>query len=233
METKHILITGVSRGIGRELVRTLANTPHHIYGISRNEKKLAELSEELEELSAHFHPLPFDILSGDLRELTERMGVGHLDVLINNAGALISKPFEEISMEEFDHIYKVNVQTPFRLTQAMLPLLKKSDPAHVVNIGSMGGVNGTVKFSGLSAYSSSKGALSILSECLAEELKETSVRVNCLALGSANTEMLQEAFPGFLSPVSASEMAAWIAHFALNSSRLVNGKTIPVSSSTP
>ena len=104
---------------------------------------------------------------------------------------------------------------------------------HVVNISSMGGVQGTAKFSGLSAYSSSKGGLIILTELLAEEFKESGPAFNALALGAVQTEMLEEAFPGYKSPISASEIATYILEFALKGQQFYNGKVLPIASTTP
>ena len=97
----------------------------------------------------------------------------------------------------------------------------------------MGGIQGSMKFAGLAAYSSSKGALITLSELLAEEYKEQGVAFNVLALGAVNTEMLQEAFPGYEAPISAAAMADYIFNFALTGNKFHNGKIIQVSSSTP
>ena len=138
-----------------------------------------------------------------------------------------------MSRDELENIFNVNVFSPYQLTQALLPLLIKGKHPQILNIGSMGGINGTIKFAGLSAYSSSKGALSILSECLAEELKEYNIRVNCLALGAINTEMLKIAFPDFNALHQPTEIAGFIVDFATNHATFFNGKTIPVSSSTP
>ncbi|HTX88115.1 MAG TPA: SDR family oxidoreductase, partial [Bacteroidales bacterium] len=96
-----------------------------------------------------------------------------------------------------------------------------------------GGVQGSKKFSGLSAYSASKGALAVLTEVLAEELAEREIRVNCLALGSAQTEMFEKAFPGLKAQLSAHQMAQFIADFAVNTGKYFNGKIIPVSVSVP
>lgn len=104
---------------------------------------------------------------------------------------------------------------------------------HIVNISSMGGFQGSVKFPGLSAYSASKGALAILTECLAEELKDKNIKVNCLALGSSQTEMFEAAFPGMQAGTLAFEMGRYVADFALNGSKYFNGKIIPVSNTTP
>ena len=97
----------------------------------------------------------------------------------------------------------------------------------------MGGFQGSSKYRGLSYYSAAKAALSCLSECLAEEFREDGIIVNCLALGSVQTEMLEEAFPGYKAPVSAREMAELIADFAVKGSRFFNGKIIPVAFSNP
>ena len=91
---------------------------------------------------------------------------GKIDILINNAGALINKPLSKMTNEDIKYVYSVNV---FSIIKLIRDLLVHFNNAHVVNISSVGGVKGSVKFSGLSTYSSSKGAVNILTECLAEE----------------------------------------------------------------
>jgi NAD(P)-dependent dehydrogenase (short-subunit alcohol dehydrogenase family) len=156
---------------------------------------------------------------------------GSVDVLINNAGSLVNKPFMEISSSEFEAVFQVNVFAVATLTRLILPLMNQK--GHVVNISSMGGVQGSAKFPGLSAYSSSKGALVILTELLAEEFKESGPSFNALALGAVQTEMLEEAFPGYQAPLSAAQMAEYIIDFALKGHQFYNGKVLPISSSTP
>jgi len=158
-------------------------------------------------------------------------GWKHVDVLINNSGYLVNKPFSELSLEDFKQSYDVNVFGVFSLTQAVLPFFKKS--SHVVNISSMGGVQGSAKFPGLAAYSSSKGALITLTELLAEEFKQTGPSFNVLALGAVQTEMLEEAFPGYKAPLTAVQMAQYIIDFSLTGNTFYNGKVLEVSSSTP
>jgi NAD(P)-dependent dehydrogenase (short-subunit alcohol dehydrogenase family) len=97
----------------------------------------------------------------------------------------------------------------------------------------MGGVQGSSKFAGLAAYSSSKGALITLTELLAEEFKETGPSFNALAFGAVQTEMLEEAFPGYIAPLSADQMGAYLLNFALTGHQFFNGKVLPVSSGTP
>ncbi|MFY7810757.1 MAG: SDR family NAD(P)-dependent oxidoreductase, partial [Flavobacterium sp.] len=155
----------------------------------------------------------------------------NIDIVINNAGKLIHKPFLELDTQDFLEIYHTNVFGVASLLKIVIPKMRNG--SHVVNISSMGGVQGSVKFSGLSAYSSSKGALITLTELLAEEYKESGISFNVLALGAVQTEMLAEAFPGYQAPTSALEMADYIYDFSINGSKLFNGKIIQVSSSTP
>ena len=133
--------------------------------------------------------------------------------------------------EDINYVYSVNVFSVIKLTRDLLVYF--NNEAHIVNISSVGGVQGSVKFSGLSTYSSSKGAITILTECLAEEFKESSLRFNALALGAVQTEMLQEAFPDYQANTTAAEMANYIYRFATQDGKLYNGKILTVSSSTP
>ncbi len=235
---KTVLVTGASRGIGFDTALHLCNAGHKVIAIARPTKGLESLYNAASK-TGHANNLvviPADISNpAHLEELVNRISqmCSSLDILINNAGALINKPFAEITNEELQNIYSVNVFAPFSLMQKLLPLLVKSQDPHIVNISSIGGVNGTSKFPGLTAYSSSKGALAILSEVLAEELKERNIRVNCLALGAAQTEMLSKAFPGYKAPLSTAEMGEYVAWFAVNGHKYFNGKTLPVAVSTP
>ncbi len=154
-----------------------------------------------------------------------------VDVLIHNAGLLVNKPFMELANEDFLKVYQVNVFGVAALTQICIPFMVKG--SHVVTISSMGGIQGSMKFAGLAAYSSSKGAVITLSELLAEEYKEHGFSFNVLALGAVNTEMLQEAFPGYKASISPKEMANYIVDFALNGNKFYNGKVLQVSATTP
>jgi len=234
--TKKVIITGASRGIGFELVQKYAEAGHEVLALSRNSDRLEQLKEACLKLNpkAQVHILSFDLAKEDmalqLMPFIESC-FQHVDILINNAGALVAKPFTEISAEELERIYRVNVLSVFKLTQELIP--KFSNNAHIVNISSVGGVQGSVKFSGLSAYSSSKAALVALTECLAEEYKETDLAFNCLALGAVQTEMLEEAFPGYQAPTSAKDMAAYIFDFSMSGQNFYKGKVLNVSKSTP
>ena len=226
--SKRIIVTGTSRGIGIELVKQLAEKGHHVLALSRNEKPCIELG--LDQVTA----FSFDIASqADLKKVQDWVQAEWetVDILIHNAGALVNKPFEELSAADFQKVYEVNVFGVAQLTQAVLPFMKSG--SHVVTISSMGGVQGSAKFPGLAAYSSSKGAVITLSELLAEEYKEQGIAFNVLALGAVQTEMLEEAFPGYQAPLQPDAMAAYIANFALTGHQFYNGKVLQVSASTP
>ncbi len=236
----NIIVTGASRGIGYEIVKKIAgNYNYTVFAVSRNLEKLMQLKEECSKInpSSKVIPIVCDLYKEyDVEKLVVEIQkkVSTINVLINNAGAIVNKPFENITPTDLHYVYKVNFLTPFRLMQLFIPLMNHGiQKNHVVNIGSMGGFQGSTKFSGLSAYSSSKAAIASLTECLAEEFKEKNIAFNCLAIGATQTEMLEEAFPGYKAPVSASEMADFIAHFALNAHQYINGKVIPVSLNTP
>jgi NAD(P)-dependent dehydrogenase (short-subunit alcohol dehydrogenase family) len=232
----NIIITGARTGIGIEVVLSLAESGNHrIIAISRNKKKLNALKEECNSLNAETEiiPIPFDLELGNYEDLSNsiRKHFSEIHILINNAGALINKKFGHLTSEDFDHLMNVNVKSAFLLSKSLLPFFETN--AHIVNISSMGGFQGSAKFPGLSLYSASKGALATLSECMAEELKDFHISVNCLALGAAQTEMLSKAFPGYKAPLTAKEMAEYIAGFALEGNKYFNGKILPVSLSTP
>ena len=228
----NVIITGASSGIGYELVKKFIHAGHAVIAIARNRHKLLQLENELK--SENFHYLGFDLSTDDYKKELIPFVRKHfikVDILINNAGMLINKTLGEMSGEDLDQIFNINVRSPFRLVRDLLP--NYSNNAHIVNISSMGGVQGSVKFPGLSLYSASKAALAVFTECLAEEFKSRNIRANALAIGAVQTEMLSNAFPGYKAPLKASEMAGFIFDFALNGQQYFNGKIIPVSLTTP
>lgn len=225
---KNIIVTGTSRGIGLELVKYFSGEGYRILALSRNEQPVEQLDLKNVECFS------FDInKEEDLEKAAAYVKENwrQVDILIHNAGAIVNKPFEKISSEEFERVYRINVFGVAALTQKMLPYMNTD--SHVVTVSSMGGVQGSMKFPGLAAYSSSKGAVITLTEVLAEEYKETGPSFNVLALGAVQTEMLDEAFPGYKAPLQPKEMAEYIGNFALTGHKFYNGKMLQVSSSTP
>lgn len=231
----NIIVTGASKGIGRGIVKYLStNSENHIYAVSRDKKQLESLKSECT------HPENVEIFDCDLTQNLDSTDFYQaiqnafcIDVLINNAGMLINKSFMELTEEDFKSVFEINLFSVAKLIKLTVPSLRKSKNPHIVNIGSMGGVERSSKFVGLSAYSSSKAALANLTECLAEELKEDNIHCNCLSLGAVNTEMLQQAFPDYKATTNPEEMAVFIADFATKYGRLMNGKIFSISASTP
>jgi len=231
----NFIITGAGKGIGFETVKQLSKANDtRILAISRNVQWLNKLAEETNPLISEIIPYSFDIVNGSIdnnllpfiKELDFR-----IDCLFNNAGAIVNKPFAACDTEDFNTVIKTNLEAPFRLIRDLLPLMNEG--AHIVNAGSMGGVQGSAKFPGLALYSASKSAIATLTECLAEELKEKKISVNCLAFGSVQTEMFSMAFPGFDAALKSNTMAEFVSRFLIDGHKFFNGKILPVSVSTP
>lgn len=234
----NVVITGASGGIGYQSALKMAVDGHSVFAIARRKDQLMKLKEESHGLNkdAKLHLLTGDLadekfLSSAIQEILSQ--VAEIHVLINNAGMLVNKPFEEITLNDWTAIYTTNVFAMANLVKALLPVFSKSVRNHIVNISSMGGFQGSMKFKGLSAYSSSKAAVVGLTECMAEEFKDKNIAVNCLCLGSVQTEMFSNAFPTYTAALTAEEAGKFVSEFALEGSKLFNGKIIPVSNSTP
>ena len=232
----NIIITGASSGIGFEAALELSlDVNNKVVCIARSADKLRKLHEIAKSITPNCTLLPveFDLVNDDYQVLIPfiKEKLGTVDILINNAGVLINKPLLQTTSVDLADMLEHNVMSHFKMTQAILPFM--SSGSHIVNIGSMGGFQGSVKFPGLAAYSASKAALHTLTECMAQELAETGIKINCLALGSAQTEMLAAAFPGYESPVMAFEMGKYIADFARTGHKFFNGKVLPVAATTP
>ncbi|HRH67355.1 MAG TPA: SDR family oxidoreductase [Bacteroidia bacterium] len=248
----NILITGASSGIGFQVALQLSkDSSHRVFAVSRSSERLDTLKEEAAHLNAEAQLIP---LVGDISKPADiarwkeeiMQYCTHIDFLVNNAGTLINKPFLQLEDKDWQEVYETNVFGIVKLVRMLYPLLERASEksnsgiaahnpvrAHIVNISSMGGVQGSVKFPGLSAYSSSKAAVINLTECLAEEFRDKGIAVNCLALGSVQTEMFTAAFPEFKAASSPESMAAFIAEFTMHGFQYFNGKIVPVSSSTP
>ncbi|HEX2922126.1 MAG TPA: SDR family oxidoreductase [Bacteroidales bacterium] len=228
----NIIVNGGTKGIGREIVSKLA---------SDNSNKLIvtgrtiELINEISALYPNVSGISIDMSEFDfhaikyLNHITSEFE--SVDVLINVAGMLVNIDFIDFPNYEARKIMETNFFGPASAIRLVKPLMKAG--SHIINISSMGGYPGSSKYKGLSYYSSSKAALACLTECLAEEFKKSGVRVNCLALGSVQTEMLEKAFPGYKAPVTADEMANFISWFALYGQKVFNGKVLPVALSNP
>lgn len=229
--SKTILVTGASRGIGFQTALTLAGNGHNVIATARSENKLNALADQAE--GGKITPVPADLtISSDISRLAKAAEAENgLDGLINNAGLVHREAFMDTDIEVFQKLMDVNVYGIARLVKALKPQLKKG--SHIVNMSSMSGYQGSLKFGGLSAYGAAKAAVIGLSEVLSAEFSEDEISVNCLAIGAVQTEMLEEAFPGFEAPVSPQQMGDYLANFVLTGHQFYNGKVLPVALNDP
>ncbi|MGD1840420.1 MAG: SDR family NAD(P)-dependent oxidoreductase [Thermonemataceae bacterium] len=234
---KNIILTGGSRGIGEAVALQLAANPtHQVYLIARSGEALQRVAAQAYQRYQHRNvfPIIYDLTTpavGLQEKLPESLT--QVDVLINNAGFLVNKPFEQHSEEDWQKTFEVNVFGVVRMIKGLQDKLGKERRSHILNVGSMGGFQGSTKFEGLVAYSASKAALANLTESLAQVFVDKHIAVNCLALGAVQTDMLKTAFPTYQAPLSAEEMAKFVTYFALEGHQFFNGKVIPVALSTP
>lgn len=231
MKPKNIIITGASKGIGKSLALRFLSQGHHVFAISRSEDLLKQMASNAPK--DKFRYLALDLADFNQNHLILKAleDWEKVDVLYNNAGLLIKKPFQKLSADDFTQTWKVNFLAPTILIQSLLSKLNQN--SHIVNITTMGAVQGSVKFPELSAYGSSKSAIVTLSEILAQEFGEKGPRINCVALGAVQTEMFQNAFPGFTAPTNPEEMSEFLFDFGLKAHHFMNGKTVQCSLSTP
>jgi len=222
---KTIVVTGTSSGIGNEICIQAAKLNYKVISISRNIEPLKGINGIDSYIVDITDKKSIKNFIDDLRNRDLK-----IDILINNAGQLSNELFGETSYESFKQTFDVNVFGLAEITRSLIPLINKS--GHVINISSIGGVNGSKKFPGLSVYSSSKAAVIALTEVLAEEYSE-GPSFNVLALGAVQTKMLKEAFPDYEAQTKPGEMAKYIIDFAINGNNLFNGKLISVSNSNP
>jgi Short-chain dehydrogenases of various substrate specificities len=230
----NIVINGGTSGIGKEVALCLARQKeNHLLVTGRNKDALEELTAGADSRNILTHQIDLEKFENYERSFLKFVAAHFrpIDILINNAGLLIVNDFMKSASAEARKMMETNFFGPAALTRALQPLMQRG--SHIVNISSMGGYQGSSKYRGLSYYSASKAALSSLSECLAEEFHESGIVVNCLALGSVGTGMLEKAFPGYKAPVTAAEMAEFISWFAMNGSKFFNGKVLPVAFSNP
>lgn len=229
------VITGASKGIGRALVLRLLNEYGcDVIAVARDAAALESLAQEVIPAVAQLQFVVGDVSAPPtLDAIVEAIGGRRLNVLVNNAGLLLNRPFGTWGFSELEEVFRSNAFAPMLLVQRLAPHLGGEEPGHVVNISSMGAFQGSSKFPGLMGYSASKAALACATECMAEELKEQGIRCNCLCLGAVDTDMLRAAFPGYRAQVSAETAALFIAEFSLTAHKVLNGKILPVSLSTP
>jgi|SRR5690625_3700517 len=234
MSKRTVLVTGASRGVGEQCSLKLAESGHHVIAVARTGLSPFSDTSDTNGLDGKIDYLPADITRHqEIETILEHLHRNdlRLDGLVHNAGLLINKRFEELSDRDWSDMIEVNLMGPVRLTRVLLDRMNSG--SHIVAISSMGGYQQSSKFPGLSGYSSAKGAMAILTECLAVELQDRDISVNCLCFGAVETEMFQTAFPGLQAPVTAERMGRYLSDFVLDGHDLFNGKVLPVAMSDP
>ncbi len=210
MNTKIMLVTGGNRGIGREICRQLAALGHTVLLGSRDLKKGEEVAARME---GEVLPVKLEVTKeADINDLAAhiRDKFGRLDVLINNAGILVGqKGTVDVDIEEAKSIMEVNFYAPWKLSQAMIPLLKNSPEGRIVNMSSGMGEWDSLRLGSYAGYRLSKTSLNALTVQMAGELSGTKVKVNAMCPGWVKTDM---GGAGADRPVEqGADTATWLA----------------------
>jgi 3-oxoacyl-[acyl-carrier protein] reductase len=215
-KTKTAVVTGASRGIGREIALSLAKQNIKLILTARSKHQLSQTAELIRKSDA---PEPA-IISADLSEpeqienLTTQIKkqFDNLDILINSAGLTHSALLKDTPTDKWNLLMNVNARAPFILIRKLLPLLEKSAHAHIINIASVVAIKGYPK---QSAYTASKHALRGMTMSLAEELCDTNINIRLLCPGGVDTDMVSNVRPDIdkkdlISPTEIAELVSYL-----------------------
>ena len=209
------MITGAAGGLGSEMARLLCVNGAKVYILDLDAEKGRATAEDIAGRGGFARFIRTDVTcEADWQAAVARAveECGRLDVLVNNAGGALNKPFEETTDEEYDRLMDINARVPFRLCRRMLPLLRRSECPTIINIGSVVSHKGYVR---QAAYSASKHALLGMTKALAREVAPEGIRVHLLAPGGVFTDMVRIARPdlspeGMIQPEEVAELAAFL-----------------------
>jgi 3-oxoacyl-[acyl-carrier protein] reductase len=195
LKDKIVLVTGGSKGLGKEIAMKLASEGSNVIICARNEEKLSRVSNEIKQTGGKCSYYVADVeKENEVISLIDNImkKFGRIDVLINNAGyGTEVKPIEETSQEDLLKCFETNVYSIFYFLKHLVPEMKRQDQGTIINISSMAGKRGVPN---LSAYSASKFAVIGLTQSVAKEVKGTGVYCISVCPGGINTEMREKAF---------------------------------------
>lgn len=237
MNPRLVLITGGSRGIGFETAKKFLALGDRVALLARDPAILDRAVRPLIDQygAARVQAIPFDVSNADgipavFNSIQKHFGTSP-DILVNNAA--IGERIELFTVQpaDFDRVMNVNVRAVFFFSQEFARHLKaRGEPGVIVNLSSLGGIRGTEKFPGMTPYTTSKFAVVGLTEAFASELKSCGIRVNAIAPGAVNTEMLKKAAPDLRTETEPSDIADLIVWICDRSSRTVSGSVLEVFS---
>lgn len=216
LEGKIAIVTGASSGIGRAIAIEFAQAKCTVVLAARNRKELENTAKQVEDAGGIANIFKLELQEEDsIRALLKYVGekFGKLDILVNNAGITHSALLEDTTTADWDTVMSINVRGAFILCREALGLLKKADSAKIINISSVVGVKG---YPMQSAYTASKHALRGMSISLANELKDSSVRVHVICPGGVDTGMAGQVRPDInknelISPQEIAELVGYLA----------------------
>ena len=218
-KNKAVLVTGSSRGIGRAAAERFAEGGAKVALISRSEKEIFETADQLRRTySDRIFAKAVDI--GQEKEVTDLFKdvlarFGNIDILVNNAGTFIVTATSETELKDWNRVLEVNLTGTFLCSRELFRLAQKQPgQRNIVNIASLAGIQGLEKFPGFSAYAASKFGVVGLTECLAVEGKLLNIRVNAIAPGAVDTEMLRTGAPHLKALATPEDLARTICYFA-------------------
>lgn len=208
---KNTIVTGSSRGIGLATVKALLKNGCRVAGWSRSKADFDD---------SGFRQFPVDISDPESVEKAFRDTMSHfdgrIDSLVNNAGIANYGDFESLAIEDWQKMFRVNVDGVFFVTRLVVPVMKKQESGHIINISSIAGLNGVKKMVG---YSASKHALRGISHSLFMELRESGIKVTCIYPGSVGTGLADNNpdFPLAPNPMAPEDIAGTVVN-VLNTS---------------
>jgi NAD(P)-dependent dehydrogenase (short-subunit alcohol dehydrogenase family) len=232
------LITGGTSGIGRATADKLAQLGIHVSVVGRNAEHGKKTVDEIRAAGGEADFISSDLRdAGSARQVAKRaieIGDGHVDILINNAGIFPFGPTHEMTEEEFDRVFSLNVKVPYFLVAELAPLMAKRGKGAIVNVSTMAADFGAP---GMSLYGSSKAAINLLTKTWAAEYGPSGVRVNAVSPGPTRTEGTEVMGEGLEQlaaqaparrPATAAEIAEAIVFLATDRASFIYGAKLAV-----